>query len=185
MYDLHFFRNNLDTIAKRLADRGFVLDQDQFRALDSQRRAALNEAQQLMAQRNTETEEIRKLKSAGHDTSARQLQLREMGSKIATLEQQASSLDESFRQLMSGIPNTPHESVPVGKGEADNVEIKKWGEPTNFSFEPKPHWDLGPALGILDFDRAAKVTGARFAVYMGLGAKLERSLINFMLDVHT
>jgi seryl-tRNA synthetase len=185
MYDLSFFRNNLESIAKRLGDRGFVLDQDQFRALDAERRAALNEAQQLMAQRNAETQEIGKLKKAGHDTSARQQQVREMGDRIATLEQQAGSLDESFRQLMSGIPNTPHESVPVGKGEADNVEIKKWGEPTKFAFEPKPHWDLGPALGILDFDRAAKVTGARFAVYMGLGAKLERSLINFMLDVHT
>jgi seryl-tRNA synthetase len=185
MYDLSFFRNNLESIAKRLGDRGFVLDQDQFRALDAERRAALNEAQQLMAQRNAETQEIGKMKKAGHDTSARQQQVREMGDRIATLEQQANSLDESFRQLMSGIPNTPHESVPMGKGEADNVEIKKWGEPTTFSFEPKPHWDLGPALGILDFDRAAKVTGARFAVYMGLGAKLERSLINFMLDVHT
>ena len=108
-----------------------------------------------------------------------------MGDRITTLEQQASALDESFRALMAGIPNTPHESVPMGKGEADNVEIKKWGEPTKFSFPPKPHWDLGPELGILDFDRAAKVTGARFAVYMGLGAKLERALINFMLDVHT
>ena len=185
MYDLSFFRNNLDAIAKRLGDRGFALDQDQFRALDTERRAALNEAQQLMAQRNAETQEIGKLKKAGHDTSTRQQQVREMGDRIAKLEHQASALDESFRELMSGIPNTPHESVPVGKGEADNIEMKKWGEPTKFSFEPKPHWDLGPALGILDFDRAAKITGARFAVYMGLGAKMERSLINFMLDVHT
>jgi seryl-tRNA synthetase len=185
MYDLSFFRNNLDAIAKRLGDRGFALDVEEFRKLDTQRRAALNEAQQLMAQKNAETEEIGKLKRTGQDTSARQLRVREMSDRIARLEQQASALDDSFRQLMAGIPNTPHETVPTGKGEADNVEIKRWGEPTKFSFAPKPHWDLGPELGILDFDRAAKVTGARFAVYMGLGAKLERSLINFMLDVHT
>ena len=185
MYDLSFFRNNLDAIAKRLGDRGFLLDVEEFRTLDTERRAALNEAQQLMAQRNAETQEIGKLKKAGEDTSARQQSVRAMGDRITTLEQQAGALDDSFRELMAGIPNTPHESVPTGKGEADNVEIKKWGEPTKFSFEPKPHWDLGPELGILDFDRAAKVTGARFAVYMGLGAKLERSLINFMLDVHT
>jgi seryl-tRNA synthetase len=185
MYDLSFFRNNLDAIAKRLSDRGFALDVDEFRKLDTERRTALNEAQQLMAQKNTETQEIGKLKKAGEDTGERQQKVREMADRITTLEQQATALDDSFRQLMAGIPNTPHESVPAGKGEVDNVEIKKWGEPTKFSFEPKPHWDLGPALGILDFDRAAKVTGARFAVYMGLGAKLERSLINFMLDVHT
>jgi seryl-tRNA synthetase len=185
MYDLSFFRNNLDAIAKRLSDRGFSFDLDEFRALDAERRAALNEAQQLMAQKNAESQEIGKLKQAKQDTTERQQKVREMSDRIATLEQQASTLDDSFRQLMAGIPNTPHESVPTGKGEADNVEIKKWGEPTKFSFQPKPHWDLGPELGILDFDRAAKVTGARFAVYMGLGAKLERSLINFMLDVHT
>ncbi len=185
MYDLSFFRNNLDTIAKRLSDRGFSFDLDEFRTLDAERRAALNEAQQLMAQKNSESQEIGKLKKAGEDTSARQQKVREMGDRITTLEQQAGALDDSFRELMAGIPNTPHESVPKGKGEADNVEIKKWGEPTTFSFQPKPHWELGPELGILDFDRAAKVTGARFAVYMGLGAKLERSLINFMLDVHT
>jgi seryl-tRNA synthetase len=185
MYDLSFFRNNLDSIAKRLSDRGFALDVDAFRKLDGDRRSALNEAQQLMAQKNAETQEIGKLKKAGQDTGDRQQKVREMADRIATLEQQANALDDSFRQLMAGIPNIPHETVPAGKGEADNVEIKKWGEPTKFSFEPKAHWDLGPALGILDFDRAAKVTGARFAVYKGLGAKLERALINFMLDVHT
>jgi seryl-tRNA synthetase len=185
MYDLSFFRNNLDAIAKRLGDRGFSLDVEEFRKLDAERRAALNEAQQVMAQRNAETQEIGKLKKAGEDTAQRQLNVRALGERIATLEQQANALDESFRALMAGIPNTPHESVPTGKGEADNVEVKKWGEPPKFSFPPKPHWDLGPELGILDFDRAAKVTGARFAVYMGLGARLERSLINFMLDVHT
>src|SRR5204863_5892734 len=105
--------------------------------------------------------------------------------QIATLEQAAKEQDEIFQQHMAGIPNTPHESVPTGKSAADNVEVRQWGTPPTFSFTPKAHWDLGPELGILDFDRAAKITGARFAVYMGLGARLERSLINFMLDVHT
>jgi seryl-tRNA synthetase len=104
---------------------------------------------------------------------------------ITKLDTQASALDDSFREMMAGIPNTPHESVPTGRSEKDNVEVRRWGAPTEFTFHPKPHWDLGPELGILDFERAAKITGARFAVYMGLGAKLERSLINFMLDVHT
>ena len=150
MYDLSFFRNNLDAIAKRLSDRGFSLDVDEFRKLDTERRAALNEAQQLMAQKNAETQEIGKLRKAGEDTTERQQKSAAMSERITALEQQASTLDESFRQLMAGIPNTPHESVPTGKGEGDNVEIKKWGEPTKFSFEPKPHWELGPELGILD-----------------------------------
>ena len=103
----------------------------------------------------------------------------------ARLEKQAAEVDEQYRLLLAGIPNTPHESVPTGKSADDNVEVRRWGTPAEFSFTPKAHWDLGPELGILDFDRAAKITGARFAVYMGLGAKLERALINFMLDVHT
>jgi len=114
-----------------------------------------------------------------------QQRVREMGELITKLDADAAALDERFSQLMAGIPNTPHESVPAGKSAADNVEVRRWGTPPKFAFTPKAHWDLGPELGILDFDRAAKITGARFAVYMGLGAKLERALINFMLDVHT
>ncbi|HEY2842254.1 MAG TPA: serine--tRNA ligase [Bryobacteraceae bacterium] len=185
MYDLGYFRNNLDTIAKRLADRGFTVDVEAFRKLDGERRAALSESEKLKAQRNADSQEIGKLKQAGGDTAAMQQRVREMGDQIARLDQQASALDEQFGQIMAGIPNTPHASVPVGKSAEDNVEVRRWGTPPTFSFKPKPHWDLGPELGILDFDRAAKIAGARFAVYMGLGAKLERSLINFMLDVHT
>jgi seryl-tRNA synthetase len=185
MYDLSFFRNNLEAVAKRLGDRGYTLDVEAFRKLDQERRAALAESEQLKAKRNSESQEIGKLKKAGEDTSARQEQVRQMGDRIAALEEQANKVDESFRDLITGIPNMPSESVPSGRSSDDNVEIKKWGEPLKFSFEPKAHWDLGPDLGILDFDRAAKITGARFAVYMGLGARLERALINFMLDVHT
>jgi len=185
MYDLAYFRNNLGTIAKRLADRGFTVDMEAFRELDAQRRGALSESEKLKAQRNAESQEIGKLKKAGADTAAMQQRVREMGELISKLDGQAAAVDEQFSQLMAGIPNTPHESVPAGKSAADNVEVRRWGTPPKFAFTPKAHWDLGPELGILDFDRAAKITGARFAVYMGLGAKLERALINFMLDVHT
>jgi len=185
MYDLGYFRNNIGTIAARLADRGFTIDMEAFRELDSQRRAALAESEKLKAQRNAESMEIGRLKKAGTDTADLQQRVREMGELITKLDADAAAVDEKFSQLMAGIPNTPHESVPTGKSAADNVEVRRWGTPPTFAFTPKAHWDLGPELGILDFDRAAKITGARFAVYMGLGAKLERSLINFMLDVHT
>ena len=185
MYDLSFFRQNLDTIAARLADRGFALDVDAFRKLDGERRAALTEAEQLKAQQKAQSQDIGKLKKAGQDTSELQATLREMGDHAGGLEKQAAEVDDQYRLLLAGVPNTPHESVPTGKSADDNVEVRRWGTPPTFSFEPKAHWDMGPELGILDFDRAAKITGARFAVYMGLGAKLERALINFMLDVHT
>ncbi len=185
MHDLSTFRTNLDAIALRLADRPFTLDVDAFRALDEQRRAALTQSEQLKAQRNTETQEIGKLRKSGEDTSARQAAVREMAEKISALEDQAKQLDDQFRELLAGVPNIPHESVPVGRSAADNLEVRRVGTPPQFDFTPKPHWDLGPELGILDFERAAKITGARFAVYWGQGAKLERALINFMLDVHT
>ncbi|MEP7354593.1 MAG: serine--tRNA ligase [Acidobacteriota bacterium] len=185
MYDLSFFRTNLNAIATRLADRGFTVDIDGFRKLDTERRSAVSETEALKAQRNAESQDIAKAKKAGEDTADRQERVRELGELIKKLDTQAAALDDSFREMMAGIPNTPHESVPTGRSAESNVEVHKWGTPTQFDFPAKPHWDLGPELGILDFERAAKVTGARFAVYFGLGAKLERSLINFMLDVHT
>ena len=184
MYDLSFFRNNLDAIAKRLADRGYVLPDD-FRQIDQERRAAITESEQLKAQLNAASKEIAEQKRLGADTSARQEQLREKRARAADLEAVAFALDEKFKQLMAGVPNLPHESVPTGRSAEDNFEVRRVGTPPKFSFEPKAHWDLGPELGILDFERAAKITGARFAVYWDLGAKLERALINFMLDVHT
>jgi seryl-tRNA synthetase len=185
MYDLSYFRNNLDAVAARLADRPFTVDTEAFRKMDAERRAAVSEAEALKAQKNAESTEIGKLKRAGQDTADKQQRVRELDELITKLDERAAKLDDEFRELMAGIPNLPHESVPVGKSAADNLEVRRWGAPTDFKFEPKPHWDLGPELGILDFERAAKITGARFAVYMGLGAKLERALINFMLDVHT
>jgi seryl-tRNA synthetase len=185
MHDLAFFRSNFARVSERLAARGNVAGLERFRELDAERRAAIAEAEQLKAQRNAESAEIARLRKVGEDTSERQARMRENGSRISELDEQVRKLDEAFRELLAGIPNLPHESVPTGATEADNVEVRRWGTPPQFSFEPKAHWDLGPALGILDMERAAKVTGARFAVYWDLGAKLERALINFMLDTHT
>ena len=185
MYELPFFRSNLDAIAKRLADRGFTLDMEAFRALDAERRAAVTESEQLKAQRNASSQEIAKLKREGVDTAEAQQRVREMAERMTGLDERVKDLDEKFRGLLASVPNTPHESVPAGKTSEDNLEVRRWGTPPRFDFEPKAHWDLGPALGILDMERAAKVTGARFAVYWGLGARLERALVSFMLDVHT
>ena len=185
MHDLSFFRNNFDRIAERLATRGNIAGLEQFQELDRSRRAAISRVEQLKASRNAESAEIAKLKRAGEDTAERQKQVRAIGEEIAALDEQVKTLDEQFRDLLSGIPNVPQEDVPVGRSAEDNVEVRRCGTPPQFDFEPKAHWDLGPELGILDFDRAAKITGARFALYWGLGAKLERALINFMLDVHT
>ncbi len=185
MYDLTFFRQNMDAISARLADRGYKLDVEAFRKLDAERRAAMTESEQTKAQQKAESQELGKFKKAGQDTTELQAKLGAMRDRAAALDTQASSLDDEYRAMMAGVPNTPHESVPTGKSADDNVEVRRWGTPPQFAFAPKAHWDLGPELGILDFDRAAKITGARFAVYMGLGAKLERSLISFMLDVHT
>jgi seryl-tRNA synthetase len=185
MHDLSYFRNNFDRIAERLSSRSNVPNLDEFRDLDRQRRAAISQTEQLKARRNSESQEIARLKKEGADTAERQQQMRAIGEEIAGLDEQVKTLDEQFRELLSGIPNVPHESVPAGRDADENVEVRRCGEPPRFDFEPKAHWDLGPQLGILDFERAAKITGARFALYWDMGAKLERALINFMLDVHS
>ena len=185
MLDLAFFRTNLDYVAERLATRGFPFSLEQFRELDARRRAAIRETEDLKAKKNAASEAIGKLRREGIDTTEQQKEVRESGERIAALDKNVQEIDEEFRSLMAGIPNLPDESVPVGKSSDDNVEIRRVGEPRAFDFEPKAHWDLGPEMGILDMERAAKITGARFAVYMGAGAKLERALINFFLDVHT
>src|SRR5215471_9744846 len=185
MHDLGLFRANFEKVAERLASRGNVTGLEQFRELDSRRRAGITEAEELKARRNAESAQIAQLLKAGTDTTERQQQVREIGSRIAALDERIKALDEPFHKLLAGIPNLPHESVPVGRSAEDNVEVRRCGEPRQFDFEAKAHWDLGPELGILDLERAAKITGARFAVYWGMGAKLERALINFMLDVHT
>jgi len=185
MHDLNFFRNHLDSIRERLATRGYTLDVEAFQELDRQRRQCVTESEQLKAERNQASGEIAKLRKSGADTAQQQQHVRSMGERIGALDEQAGKLDSEFRDFLSRVPNLPQESVPIGKDEHDNVEVRRWGTPRDFGFQPKAHWDLGPELGILDLERAAKVAGARFAVYWGLGARLERALANFMLDLHT
>ena len=185
MHDLAYFRSHFDEVAERLATRSNPPNLDQFRELDSRRRAAISQTEQLKARKNAESTEIGRLRQQGADTSIRQQQVRAIGEEIAALDEQLKGLDGQFRELLAGIPNVPHPSVPVGRDAAANVEVRRAGEQRRIEFEPKAHWDLGPELGILDLERAAKITGARFALYWGLGARLERALINFMLDVHT
>src|SRR5438128_7044900 len=187
MLDLNFVRDNLPLVEEKLRQRGMnpaeVLKG--FRELDTNRRQAITEAESLQARRNRASEEIAKLKKSGQDASALMAETKESRDKIQELEKTAAEYETQLRQLLAGIPNLPHDSVPVGKSAEDNVEVRRWGTPPKFDFAPKPHWELGEQLGILDFERAAKLAGARFAVYWDLGAKLERALANFMLDLHT
>src|SRR5579863_7837299 len=185
MHDMGIFRANLDAIADRLSTRGFLLPVEQFRELDRRRRAAITETEELRRDQNVQSREIARLRKEGADTADLQRVSREIGERIAAISAVAGELDSKYRDLLAAVPNLPHESVPLGKSSEDNVVIRTFGDPRVFDFEPKSHWDIGPDLGILDFERATKITGARFAVYFGLGAKLERALINFMLDTHT
>src|SRR5580704_4863346 len=187
MLDLNFVRENLPLVEEKLRQRGLdpaAVLRD-FREVDTQRRQAITEAETSKAQRNKASEEIAKLKKSGQDATAAMAQTKDLREKIQALEKAAGDLDVRLRDILAGIPNLPHASVPVGHSADDNVEMRRWGTPPKFDFAPKPHWDLGAELGILDLERATKLTGARFAVYWGLGAKLERALMNFMLDLHT
>ncbi len=187
MLDLNFVRENLPLVEEKLRQRGMdpaAVLRD-FREVDTQRRQAITEAETSKAQRNKASEEIAKLKKAGQDATTAIAQTKELRERISELEKTAGELDARLRDILAGIPNLPHASVPVGHSADDNVEVRRWGAPPSFDFTPKPHWDLGPDLGILDLERAVKLTGARFAVYWDLGAKLERALMNFMLDLHT
>jgi len=186
MLDLSFVRDHLPLVEEKLRQRGMdptVLNN--FQELDSERRAAITEAETMKAQRNKATEEIAKLKKEKQAATALINQTKELREKIAAAEKRAEEFDTRLRDILTGIPNLPDDSVPVGTSEADNVEVRRWGAPPNFDFTPKPHWELGEELGVLDLERAAKITGARFAVYWDLGARLERALMNFMLDLHT
>jgi len=185
MLDLAFVRENLDVVKQKMSERGLPDSLADFENVDRERRKYLVEAEGLKARRNKLTDEIAPLKRQKQDASALIAESRQLGDRIQELEAKAQTYDGQLRDLLRQIPNIPHPSVPVGRSADDNQEVRRWGEPRRFDFEPKAHWDLGPALGILDFERAAKITGARFAVYMGAGARLERALANFMLDLHT
>jgi seryl-tRNA synthetase len=187
MLDLNFVRNNLPVVEQKLRQRGMdpsVVLKD-FRDVDAQRREAITSVETMKAQRNRVSEEIAKLKKNGQDATALMAETKQMREKIPALENAAEELESRLQEILAGIPNLPNDSVPVGKSEHDNVEVRRWGTAPKFDFAAKPHWELGEQLGVLDLERAAKLTGARFAVYWDLGAKLERALANFMLDLHT
>jgi seryl-tRNA synthetase len=187
MLDLNFVRDNLPRIEEMLRQRGAdpaaVLKD--FHEVDTRRRHAITEAETMKAQRNRASEDISKLKKSGQDASAAIAETKDLREQIQAREKAAADLDARLQEILSGIPNMPHESVAMGRGAEENVEVRRWGAPPKFDFTPKPHWELGAELGVLDLERAVKLTGARFAVYWDLGAKLERALANFMLDLHT
>lgn len=186
MLDARILRNEPDKVRESQKKRGESPDVvDEFLQLDTRRRELLAESESLKAKRNTVSQEVAKLKKAGQDAEQLIVEMREVGDRIKELDDELRVVDEKLNYILLTIPNIPHESVPFGETEDDNVEVKKWGEVRQFAFEPKPHWDIATDLGILDFETAGKVTGARFVFYKGLGARLERALMNFMLDIHT
>ena len=187
MLELSFVRENLSRVEEMLRQRGSdpaVVLRD-FRDVDTERRKAITEAETMKARRNKASEDINKLKKSGQDATAAIAETKDLREQIQAREKTASDLDGRLRDILAGIPNMPDVSVPVGHSADENVEVRRWGAPPTFDFAPKSHWELGEQLGVLDLERAVKVTGARFAVYWDLGAKLERALANFMLDLHT
>ncbi|HTX74736.1 MAG TPA: serine--tRNA ligase, partial [Terracidiphilus sp.] len=187
MLDLNFVRGNLEKVEEKLrargADPGALLGD--FRSLDQRRREAITQAETLKARRNELSQQVGALKRQGQDATALMDETRALKDKLDGLDRTAAELDERMRLALASIPNLTRDEVPTGKSEEDNVIVKTWGEKRSFDFEPRPHWEIGESLGILDLERAAKLSGARFAVYMGAGARLERALIGFMLDLHT
>ncbi|TEB08656.1 Serine--tRNA ligase [Pelotomaculum schinkii] len=185
MLDMRFVRNNPQIVQEALVRRGSAVTLDEFLKLDEQRREKLFMVEQMKNRRNTVSEEIGKLKKAGQNAPDMVLEMRELSREIKEKDEEVKALEGRLQNILLDIPNIPHESVPTGVSEADNPVMRTWGEPRSFGFQPKPHWDLGEALDIIDFERGSKVTGARFVFYKGLGARLERAVFNFMLDLHT
>ncbi|UOE55531.1 serine--tRNA ligase [Cytobacillus oceanisediminis] len=186
MLDIKFLRANFEEVKNKLQHRGEDLtDLEKFEDLDVKRRELIVQAEQLKSKRNEVSQQVAALKREKQDADHLIAEMREVGDDIKALDEELRTVEEELDQLLLSIPNIPHESVPVGETEDDNVEIRKWGEVREFDFEPKPHWDVATDLDLLDFERASKVTGSRFVFYKGLGARLERALFNFMLDLHT
>lgn len=185
MHDLSYFREHLDVFAETAKKRNMVLDLDGFRELDKERRELITENEQRKAQRNKASDEIARLKKEKQSADAILAEMKQVSERIKQTDERISELDARQRELLLTLPNIPHRSVPVGKGAEDNVEVRRWGTPPRFDFQPKPHWEVGENAGILDLDAAARITGARFAVYKSWGARLERALANFFLDEHT
>lgn len=185
MLEIKFIRDNADNLKQALQNRNNSFDLEAFLQKDARRRAFIQEIEELRNQRNSVSETIGQLKKAKQDASELMERMKAVNSRIKEIEAELTGLEQEVMDGLLSIPNIPHESVPIGKDDTENQVIKLWGDKPSFDFEPLPHWDVGERLGILDFARAAKVTGARFCVYHGAGARLERALINFMLDVHT
>lgn len=185
MLDIKFVRENPQIVKEAMDKRGAQVRLDEFLSLDEERRRKLAEVEQLKNNRNVVSKEIGQLKKEGKNADELVEQMGQVGEKIKNLDEEVRQIDEKSNDIIMGIPNMPHASLPIGPNESYNREERKWGEPRSFTYEPKAHWDLGESLNILDFERGAKVTGARFTFYKGLGARLERALINFMLNIHT
>jgi seryl-tRNA synthetase len=184
MHDLKFLRQNRDKVEAGIALKGAKLDLTRFYQIEERRLALLHETEQLKARRNAASEEIAKLKKAGQDAAALILEQRQLGDRVKEMDTELGQLDEESTQLAAWIPQLPHASVPPGSDATANKVVRTWGTVPTFDFEPKPHWDLATNLGLLDFERSAKISGSGFLLFTGLGAKLERALINFMLDFH-
>jgi seryl-tRNA synthetase len=186
MLDLNFVRDNLPLLEAKLRQRGMDPTEilKDFHEIDAQRRKAITDAETTKASRNRASEEIAKLKKSGQDATALISETKELREQVQEREKAAAELETRLQQILAGIPNLPDDSVPIGKSAEDNIEVRRWGAQPKFDFTPKPHWELGEQLGILDLERAAKISGARFAVYWDLGARMERALANFMLDLH-
>lgn len=186
MLDIKRLREDFDTVKAAVERRGkgdFGIDN--VMVFDEKRRSILAEVEQMKNLQKIESKKIPQMKKNGEDTTALMEEMKELSDKIRVLDEQVSEAEANLKDALLNVPNTPHPTVPDGKDDQDNVELRKWGEPTSFDFEPKAHWDIGEDLDILDFERAAKLSGTRFTVYKGLGARLERSVINFMLNLHT
>lgn len=184
MLDARYLRENLEAVEARLKTRGAGVDLERFRQLDGNRRDLLQQTETLKALRNKVSDEISRIKDKSQ-AQDRITEMREVSQRIKGLDEELKGVEESLENFLLTVPNIPCAATPVGTSEADNVEVKKWGEKPVFAFAPKPHWEIGESLDILDFERGAKLTGARFTLYKGFGARLERALINFMLDLHT
>ena len=185
MLDMKFVRDNPEKVMEAVRKRNGELNLDEFLALDKERREITQQVEALKNERNTASKEIGKLKKAGENAEEKMAEVRAIGDKIAADDVRLRDIEAQLKTIMLAIPNIPAEDVPVGKSDADNPEVRRWGEPRKFDFEPLSHWDLGEKLDILDFERGHKISGARFTVYKGLGSRLERSVINFYLDLHT
>lgn len=185
MHDLSYFRDHLEIFGEMAKNRGATFDLEGFRNLDRSRRELITSTEQLKAQRNKATDEIARLKKAKQNADALVAEMKEVAERIKSADQRIGELDSQQREFLLTIPNLPHQSVPVGHSAADNVEVRRWGTPPTFDFPARPHWEVGERAGILDLPAATQITGARFAVYKSWGARLERALANFFLDVHT